>query len=307
MELSKDPPEFPGKHALSLNNMKNMDLPTAYLTPALLRCSYFNGYATPERAPYEPRTVYEYEIEYYLRSDGGIIVDGRYLSFSAGDLNIRKPGQIVQGVPPYECYILLTDLVGNTTRSGDFTFGLPEEAQERYQNPLLDTLPDKLSPGKKELISGLFENILQNQNASSDLGRFQVRSSLLFLFAELFREADSQHITGKTVSVRQAIRHIREHFLENIPIDRLIAVSGLSHSSFHRHFLEETGMTPGQFITSLRIEQAKNLLSFTHIPIGEIGALCGYEDHVYFSRVFRRSTGMSPTAYRKLTENNAGK
>lgn len=285
--------------------VKNMDLPTAYLTPALLRCSYFNGYAAPEQEPYAPRTVYEYEIEFYLRSDGGIWVDGRYLPFSAGDLNIRKPGQVVQGVPPYECYILLTDLVGNTVRSQKTTFGLPEEAQERYQNPLLDTLPDKLSPAKKELISGLFENIMLNQNTSSDLGRFQVRSSLLFLFAELFREADSQHITGHTASVRQAIRYIREHFLENISIDYVISISGLGHSSFHRHFLEETGMTPCQFIMSLRIEQAKNLLSFTHIPIGEIGALCGYEDHVYFSRIFRRCTGMSPTAYRKLTESNA--
>lgn len=61
-------------------------------------------------------------------------------------------------------------------------------------------------------------------------------------------------------------------------------------------------MSPGQLVISLRIEQAKNLLSFTCTPVGEIGALCGYPDHVYFSRIFHRQTGMSPTAFRHLTE-----
>ena len=61
-------------------------------------------------------------------------------------------------------------------------------------------------------------------------------------------------------------------------------------------------MTPGQFVASLRIERAKNLLSFTNTPVGEVGALCGYPDSVYFSRIFRSHTGMTPTAYRRRIE-----
>lgn len=278
-----------------------MILPTPYLTPALLRCSYFDGYATPVSA-YASRTVYEYELEYYLRSDGGIIVDGEFLPFSAGEMNIRKPGQVVQGVPLYACYILLVDMAGNFSRSRNFLFGRPEESQGPYENPLLDRLPNKLVPAKKELISGLFESILQNQTSTSDLAAFEVRSSLYFLFSELFRETENQQVIGNTAVIRQAVRFIREHFSESISIDALIDTSGLSHSCFHRHFLEETGQTPGQFLASLRMEQAKNLLCFTRTPVGEIGALCGYPDHVYFSRIFRRHTGMSPSAYRSLTE-----
>lgn len=278
-----------------------MQLPTAYLTPALLRCSLFNGYSLP-LTPYVERTVYEYELEYFIRSDGGIRVNGRFLPFSAGEINVRKPGQVVQGVPPYECYTLVADMVGNTSRSQNLMFGCAEEAQERYENPLLESLPDKLSPAKKELIAGLFETILQNQDSPAELSAFQVRSSLYFLFSELFRESADQRLTGNTAAVRGAIQHIREHFAEPVSIDALIHQSGLSHSSFHRRFLAETGLTPGQYITLLRIEQAKNLLSFTQTPVGEIGALCGYSDHVYFSRIFRQQTGMSPSAYRRMTE-----
>lgn len=279
-----------------------MKLPTPYLTPALLRCSYFNGYSSPQ-SPYASRTVYEYELEYFLRSEGGIIVDGTYLPFSAGEINFRKPGQVVQGVPPYECYILMVDMVGNTSRSQEMMFGCPEEAQERYENPLLESLPNRIVPTKKDLLSGLFESILRNQNTTGELAAFQVRSSLNFLLSELFRGTADQHNTGNTAAIRRSIRYIRENFLSPISVDKLILDSGLSHSCFHRRFLEETGLTPGQFIASLRMEQAKNLLSVTRIPVGEIGSLCGYPDHVYFSRIFRQSTGLSPSAYRKMTEN----
>lgn len=278
-----------------------MILPTPFLTPTLLRCSRFDGYAT-SASTYASRTVYEYELEYYLRSDGGIIVDGEMIPFSAGEMNIRKPGQVVQGVPPYECYILLVDMTGNFSRSRNFLFGNPEESQEAYQNPLLDGLPNRFVPNKKELIAGLFESILQNQNSTSDLAAFQVRSSLYFLFAELFQETESQQVVGNTAMIRQAVRFIWEHFAEPVSVENLIEDSGMSRSCFHRRFLEETGQTPGQFVASLRIEQAKNLLCFTRTPVGEVGALCGYPDHVYFSRIFRQQTGMSPSAYRSLTE-----
>lgn len=276
-------------------------LPTPYLTPALLRCSYYNGYVSPP-SEYAVRTVYEYELEYYLRSEGGIRVNGTLIPFHGGDINIRKPGQVVQGLPPYECYILVVDLVGNTNRAEELPFGTAEEAQPRYRNPLLDNLPDRLVPEKKDLIAGLMESIFHIQNSTGDLAEFQIRSNLYLLFSELFRQCGGHNLTGNTRVIRQAIRHIREHFTEPISIDRLIAESGLSRTCFHRRFAEETGMSPGQLVISLRIEQAKNLLSFTCTPVGEIGALCGYPDHVYFSRIFHRQTGMSPTAFRHLTE-----
>lgn len=276
-----------------------MLLPTDYLSPALLRCSHFNGYSTDLTAPYSVRTVYDYEVEYYLRCDGGIRVDGKFLPFQAGEMNLRKPGQMVQGVPPYECYILCVDLVGNGRRGGSgYSFGTPDEAQERYENPLLKSLPDCLKIPHQELVSGLFESILENQGAAGDLASFQLKSSLFFLFSEIFEAAAEQSLSGSTAAVRRAVRRLREEFAGPVKIEKLARESGLSRTFFHRRFLEETGLTPGQFLTRLRMEKAKDLLGFTAIPVGEAGALCGYPDPVYFARMFRRYTGMTPTAYR---------
>ena len=76
----------------------------------------------------------------------------------------------------------------------------------------------------------------------------------------------------------------------------------MSKAFFHRRFSAETATTPGNMITSLRIEKAKNLLSITTIPIGEVGAACGYDDGVFFSRIFKAKTGMTPSAYRKMLD-----
>ena len=279
-----------------------MILPTQYLNPVLLRCSYFNGYGGSIQEPYAVRTVYDYELEFYLRSDGGIWVDGKFLPFQAGEMNIRKPGQVVQGMPPYECYILCVDFVGNAARSREYLLGNAEEAQERYENPLLDSLPDALQVGKRDLIRGLFENILQNQDVQTDLAFFQVKSNLYFLFSEIFREISEQCMSGSTAAIRKAVREIRAHYTEPIAVESLIEQSGLSRAFFHRRFLEETGCTPGEYIASLRMEQARNLLCLTRMPVGEIGALCGYPDSVYFARIFRRHTGMTPSAYRRHVE-----
>ena len=207
-----------------------MLLPTDYLSPALLRCSHYDGYAADRNAPYSVRTVYDYEVEYYLRCDGGIRVDGKFLPFEAGEMNLRKPGQVVQGVPPYECYILCVDLVGNGRRGASYSFGTREEAQERYENPLLDSLPDRLKIPRRELVTGLFESILRNQDAVGDLAFFQLKSSLFYLFSEIFEAAAAHSVSGSTAAVRRAVRRLREDFAGPVKIEELARESGLSRA-----------------------------------------------------------------------------
>jgi len=79
-----------------------------------------------------------------------------------------------------------------------------------------------------------------------------------------------------------------------------IEKSGYSKDHFRRCFKEETGATPSEYLTALRINRAKKLLSSTPRQSVELIAEgCGYSDSFYFSRVFKKSAGLSPTEYRK--------
>jgi len=67
-----------------------------------------------------------------------------------------------------------------------------------------------------------------------------------------------------------------------------------------RNFKSSYGLTPMQYLAFVRISQAKNLLRFAkNHSVGEISRQCGFPDQLYFSRFFKKHTGISPTEYRK--------
>ena len=68
---------------------------------------------------------------------------------------------------------------------------------------------------------------------------------------------------------------------------------------FIRSFKRYMGVTPMQYVTSIRINKAKELLKNTNYSIQEISGLVGYENPLYFSRIFRKQIGCSPSGYRK--------
>jgi AraC-like DNA-binding protein len=94
--------------------------------------------------------------------------------------------------------------------------------------------------------------------------------------------------------ISRAIRWIREHYNEPVLIADLAELSGMSASSFHRHFRAATSMTPIQFQKQIRLQEARTLLMTQPARVAEIGYLVGYESPSQFSREYRRTFGMPP-------------
>ncbi|MGC9400722.1 MAG: substrate-binding domain-containing protein [Anaerolineae bacterium] len=99
--------------------------------------------------------------------------------------------------------------------------------------------------------------------------------------------------------VRQAMVYIHEHYAEPISRADLAEHVALSEDYLTDCFRKELGVTPITYINRYRIHQAKILLTETYKSITEIALDVGFSDSSYFSRVFRRETGMSPTDYRQ--------
>ncbi len=89
---------------------------------------------------------------------------------------------------------------------------------------------------------------------------------------------------------------------ERLTLPQIAGVAFLSTHHFLRLFKQAFGRTPHQFLTHRRIERAKQLLRRTEKPVTEICRDIGFESLGSFSHLFRRETGVSPTAYRRHIE-----
>jgi transcriptional regulator GlxA family with amidase domain len=83
------------------------------------------------------------------------------------------------------------------------------------------------------------------------------------------------------------------------PVSAMAELSGLAERSFNRRFAKATGMTPLEYVHTLRLEEAKHLLERTQTPIEGIAMEVGYEDASFFSRLFRRKVALTPAQYRR--------
>ena len=103
----------------------------------------------------------------------------------------------------------------------------------------------------------------------------------------------SKEISYSRKKLVQAVEYMRENFYENLKLENLAQISGLSKYHFLRKFKEEFSMTPHAYLLQIRIQNAKNML-LNHQSLTNIALSCGFSDQSHFTRVFNKIYGMSP-------------
>lgn len=110
-------------------------------------------------------------------------------------------------------------------------------------------------------------------------------------------------------TVEQAVRHVieswRDKLSESITIDAMARTAMFSKFHFSRQFQRTTGVSPGRFLSAVRLEEAKRLLASTSMSVTEISHQVGYTSVGTFSSRFRSCVGLSPTLYRQLVARHA--
>jgi transcriptional regulator GlxA family with amidase domain len=89
------------------------------------------------------------------------------------------------------------------------------------------------------------------------------------------------------------------HYDVDAPVAAMATLSGLPERSFKRRFVKVTGLSPMEYIHTLRLEEAKHILETTEQPVEAVANEVGYEDSSFFGRLFRRKVGITPAQYRK--------
>ena len=92
---------------------------------------------------------------------------------------------------------------------------------------------------------------------------------------------------------------IADHYATTNPVASMVSHSGLAERTFKRRFTAATGYAPLDYVQTLRIEEAKQVLESSDTAIDEIAAVVGYDDPNSFRRLFKRTTGVTPHEYRQ--------
>lgn len=100
--------------------------------------------------------------------------------------------------------------------------------------------------------------------------------------------------------VAQTIAYMKQHLDQALQLDALAALASLSRSRYTALFKEQTGYAPIDYFNRLRMHNACRLLDTTELSVKAVAARLGYEDPLYFSRMFRLVNDASPMEYRRL-------
>jgi len=92
---------------------------------------------------------------------------------------------------------------------------------------------------------------------------------------------------------------IADHYQAAAPVAAMVARSGIPERSFKRRFARATGMSPLDYVHTMRLEEAKQMLETSDAPVEAVAGEVGYEDASFFNRLFKRKVGLSPAQYRR--------
>lgn len=245
--------------------------------------SYFRSDSAFRGSMSKLRNTASYEIEFYKTSDGYSVIDGVKYNHRVGNVLFVKPNQARRSCNYFECYAL-------HFMCSDLLFG------RKY----LDSLPTCIHMPECE---SLFHELVYTRMTDEKAQNLHMASTLLKIISKIHEAYPQSNQTkpaetDKVKSINEIADFIKNNYNTEFDISSLYKDIYISRSAFFRLFKEITGHTPGDYINTVRIENAKIMLDTGELKISEISQDCGFCSQQYFNYIFRKKTGMTPKQYR---------
>ncbi|MCI7691358.1 MAG: AraC family transcriptional regulator [Oscillospiraceae bacterium] len=238
-----------------------------------------------------PKGRKDYQLLYIAAGQGHFFVNGQERVVSAGNIIVYLPGQ------PQE-YVYFKDDKTDVYWV-HFTGNDVERIIDYYNIRLSENI---IYIGTSPDYQWLFGQIIQEMQLCRP--RFEELISLLLrnIFILISRNLIGANRADNSLEneVELAMHYFRENYRSEVNVEDYALSRGMSASNFYRVFKQISGSTPLQFILKLRLSNAQNLLENSNLTIAEIASAVGYENPLYFSRLFHKHIGVSPFEYRKM-------
>lgn len=253
-------------------------------------CGTYRLIHQPKLPTYRPSGRIDYQLLYIAAGKGHFFLNGKEEMIDAGHMILYKPREmqryVYYGTDQTEVYWV--HFTGNNVKNILKEYHLFESGQ------IIQT-------GNSTEYHQIFRKMIQELQ----LTRPHYEEYLSLLLRELFLLISRQAPVGTSSQnrilqkeVEKAAQYFNEHFAEDLSIEEYAVSKHLSTCWFIRSFKRYNGLTPMQYILNLRITNAKTLLRTTTYSVAEVAAIVGYDNPLYFSRLFKKQTGLPPSEFR---------
>ncbi len=149
----------------------------------------------------------------------------------------------------------------------------------------------------------LQEELLRLIDSFGDLGenRYTLLGRLYLCFSHMAQKGRKKGEAGESY-VNKALNFIHRNFSYEISVEQVARAVGIDRTYLYRLFRQQTGKSPKEYLTELRLKSAAGMLRKTKLSVTEVAFSCGYKEASLFARHFKSLYGISPLAYRKSGE-----
>lgn len=234
-------------------------------------------------------------IHHVVAGRGVYSVNGQTFSVEAGHTFLVYPSTIVSyqadAVAPWEYY-----WVGFNGSNAPLLMAQTDFSPE---HPVITT---DFGPALRESLLGIYE-----ARGSAPWQQAEMTGRLYLALSLFIRSAEkAPALSPGKLYVAQAVQYIARNYSRPIDVSLLARSIGVSRSNLFRAFMKHLHMPPNQYLTTFRIDLACEHLRAGGMSVAQVASSVGYDDPMYFSRVFKRTKGVSPREFLKKARESEG-
>lgn len=154
--------------------------------------------------------------------------------------------------------------------------------------------------GKSITLEKIFDSLIEEFKLKPKYSKYRLQGLLLEILSLIAKKNSNMLNGGKKINKKfnEICGEMQKNYANNIPIREYANICNLSESRFSHLFTNIIGISPKQYLLMCKIDVAKKLLINTELSIYQISESVGFADQNYFSRIFKKHTGISPLKYR---------
>lgn len=256
-------------------------------------CGTYHLFTRPELPTHRPGGRLDFQILYVASGQTHFYLESpeKDTIVTAGHMVVYRPGEpqkyVYYGDEQAEVYWV--HFTGNNVRNILRRYGIMDNMR------VIDT---GTSMEYTRIFKQMIQELQRRQADYEELLTFLLHQLLILIHRRL---SHAHRVKNDYLNreMETAIQYFNDNYNSELCVEHYAASRGMSVSWFIRSFRQYTGSTPMQYIVSLRVTNAQMLLENTGYNVSEIGRIVGYDNPLYFSRIFKKQKGVSPSGYRR--------